>query len=207
MFTVKTSGLAAACGFSALVVSTSLAASTAAPILPTHAVFKRPSITAPAPILVHKVNNPAPSSADPLVTVEGLQHLVARRAAHPRPMGPDVECMAKVVYHEAANQALTGQLAVAQVILNRAKAGDIFPRNVCGVVNQDGQFFKTDHYQAPAGDAARWRTAVAIAAIAKEDHPSQVAPGALFYHAAYIQPAWSQKRRKIARIGDQVFYR
>jgi spore germination cell wall hydrolase CwlJ-like protein len=142
-----------------------------------------------------------------LVKPEVLQRLVSLRTAHPRPAGPAVQCMAKVVYHEAANQALAGQLAVAQVILNRADGGPTFPRSVCGVVNQRGQFFETRRFKAPSSDLARWRVAIAIAFIAQERRLAQVAPGALFYHAAYVLPAWSRKHQRIARIGDQIFYR
>ncbi len=143
-----------------------------------------------------------------LIQPEALQRLVATRLNRPaRPIGSDVECMAKVVYHEAANQALPGQLAVAQVIMNRVNGGAIFAKTVCGVVNQGGQFFRTRRFKVPAHDRARWRTAVAIAALAQEQRLSQVAPGALFYHAAYVRPAWSHQHEKIAQVGDQIFYR
>jgi spore germination cell wall hydrolase CwlJ-like protein len=43
--------------------------------------------------------------------------------------------------------------------------------------------------------------------VAQERRLAQVAPGALFYHAAYVQPTWSHRHLRIARIGDQIFYR
>jgi spore germination cell wall hydrolase CwlJ-like protein len=143
-----------------------------------------------------------------LITPAALRRLVAIRVERPaRPLGPDLECMAKVVYHEAANQALPGQLAVAQVIINRTRGGGIFPKSVCAVVNQTGQFFLTRHYRVPPADRARWRTAVAIADLARRERLAQVAPGALFYHAAFAHPAWSRRHERIAQVGDQVFYR
>ena len=49
------------------------------------------------------------------------------------------ECLARAVYFEAKGEPLRGQLAVAQVILNRTQSGR-FPSSVCGVVKQRGQF-------------------------------------------------------------------
>jgi len=51
-----------------------------------------------------------------------------------------VECMAKVVLHEAGNQPREGKVAVAQTLVNRLKAGR-FGDTICGVANQKGQFF------------------------------------------------------------------
>ena len=134
-----------------------------------------------------------------------LESLVAERSAHLAPLDADVECMAKAVYHEAANQPLAGQLAVAQLILNRIKSGR-FPKTPCAVVNQPGQFFKTANYSVAA--SKRWSVAVAISALAAEERLAQVVPGALFFHAAYAHPASiAQRRVRISQIGDQVFYR
>jgi spore germination cell wall hydrolase CwlJ-like protein len=170
-----------------------------------------PATAAGEPIVAASLSDPPfAERTQNLVTPGALQDLVAAQTAHPRPLRAEVECMAKVVYHEAANQALQGQLAVAQVILNRATGANgapTFPKSVCGVVNQQGQFFQTRRYKVPAGDGARWRTAVAIAFIAQERRLTQVAPGALFYHAAFARPAWSHQRQRIAQIGDQIFYR
>jgi hypothetical protein len=66
----------------------------------------------------------------------------------------ELECMAKVVHHEAANQSLQGQLAVAQLILNRVKS-PLFPKTICAVVNQPGQFFSTRAYAAPVRSRSR----------------------------------------------------
>lgn len=140
-----------------------------------------------------------------LVTPAGLRRLVANVAAHPAPWRPEVECIARTVYREAANQALSGQLAVAQVIVNRTRSG-AFPKNVCAVVGQPGQFS-----QAPVASSTEeskpWSAAVAIATIAEERRVAQIAPGALFFHAASMRPAWSEERERIAQIGDHIFYR
>lgn len=145
-----------------------------------------------------------PSLSDTL-SPAALKRLVALHTARPEPMRPAVECLARTVYHEAANQALWGQLAVAQVIVNRTRSG-AFPTSVCGVVGQPGQFS-----QGPVGLSATmgrpWGAAVAIATIAQAGEFRQIAPGALFFHAAWMRPSWSGTHERIAQIGDHIFYR
>jgi len=113
----------------------------------------------------------------------------------------ELDCLAKVVLHEAGNQSRTGQLAVAQVVMNRVRSPR-FPDTVCDVVMQRGQFFNVHAYN-PRHDA-RWRTAVEIArdALAGESEP--VIGRALFFHAA---SARSFNRTRVGRIGDHIFYR
>jgi spore germination cell wall hydrolase CwlJ-like protein len=165
--------------------------------------------TAPAPVTqaveTASTDTPVEPSAPPLPTASGLRRLVAMHAAHPGPLRPEVECMARTVYHEAANQTLSGQLAVAQVILNRARSG-AFPRDVCAVVDQPGQFSQAPVTGA-AASAKPWTAAVAIAIIAQERRFPQIAPGAMFFHAASMRPAWSDERERVAQIGDHIFYR
>ena len=44
-------------------------------------------------------------------------------------------CLALNVYHEAKNQSFIGQVAVAQVVMNRVK-DNRYPNNICDVVKQ-----------------------------------------------------------------------
>jgi spore germination cell wall hydrolase CwlJ-like protein len=134
-----------------------------------------------------------------------LDELVDRASAQTAPVDRELECMAKAVHHEAANQTLEGQLAVAQLILNRTHS-DVFPKTICAVVNQQGQFFSTRSYRAPVR-SPNWRTAVAVARVARQQDVAQIVPGALFYHADYVRPSWSHKRTRLAQIGAHIFYR
>ncbi len=119
------------------------------------------------------------------------------------PVDSELECMAKAIHHEAANQPLKGQLAVGQVIRNRSQSGR-FPKSFCAVVNQPGQFFSTASYAVK--DSKRWQTALAVARLAMQDSTPQVAPGALFFHANYSRPAWTH-HQMVAQIGAHLFYR
>ncbi len=164
------------------------------PAAPVTQTLPTPSMDTPVEPPVRQVTTPA-----------GLRRLVAIEAAHPGPLRPEVECMARTIYHEAANQALSGQLAVAQVILNRASSG-AYPSSVCAVVAQRGQFSQAP-VSAAAASAKPWSAAVAIAIIAEEHRFPQIAPGAMFFHAASMRPGWSDEHERVAQIGDHIFYR
>ncbi len=118
---------------------------------------------------------------------------------------PELECVAKVVHHEASNQPRLGQLAVAQIIVNRAHSGR-FPSTPCDVANQPGQFFNLTSYN-PRRDTHQWQTALEVSAQAL-DGGRDVTGGAYFYHAASQAPnRFFQSRRRVLTLGDHVFYR
>ena len=48
-------------------------------------------------------------------------------------------CLALNVYHEAKNQSFIGQVAVAQVVMNRVK-DTRYPNTVCDVVKQGATY-------------------------------------------------------------------
>ena len=132
---------------------------------------------------------------------------VAPLAAAPTAeLDPELECLVKVVHHEAGNQSRRGQLAVAQLIMNRIQSGR-FAATICGVANQPGQFFHTSSYNPPRGSAG-WASAVEVARAARDGTAEAVAPGALFFHAAYAASGnFFRSRQRIASLGGNVFYR
>ena len=142
-------------------------------------------------------------SAVPL-SAESLDALVAA-TEHREPESADLRCIATGVYFESANQHLEGQLAVANVILNRVESGR-FAATPCAVLTQRGQFsfVRRGVVPTPPNDH-RWQRAVAIARIASEDRWTDPVPGALFFHATYVSPGWNRPR--VARLGDHIFYR
>ncbi|WP_156679249.1 cell wall hydrolase [Sphingomonas profundi] len=118
----------------------------------------------------------------------------------------ELECMAKVVLHEAGNQPRAGQLAVAQLIVNRMESGR-FADTACGVVNQPGQFFQTASYN-PRRDTDAWAAAVEVSREAQARQTADVAPGAMFFRAAYAAPTgFFRTRTRVVTLGDHVFYR
>ena len=117
----------------------------------------------------------------------------------------DLRCLAGAIYYEARGEPLAGQLAVAEVILNRVDSGR-FARSVCGVVTQPAQFSFVRGGRMPAPVAnADYRTALAVAKVAMKEAWESGAARALYFHARRVSPGWS--RARVAAIGNHVFYR
>ena len=117
------------------------------------------------------------------------------------------DCLAKAIYFEARGEALEGQLAVAEVILNRAASG-LYPSTICGVVTQPAQFSFIRGGKFPSLDKSSplWHRSLAIAEIARKRLASQVAPNVLWYHASYVAPSWGRRLTRFAQIGTHIFY-
>lgn len=115
------------------------------------------------------------------------------------------ECLATAVYFESKGEPLEGQLAVAQVILNRVEAGR-FGSSICDVVTAPRQFSFVRGGQMPSPRTqASWQTARAIAVIATADAWREIVPDATHFHAVYVNPGW--RMRRVATVGRHIFYR
>lgn len=120
----------------------------------------------------------------------------------------EMECLAGAIYFEARGEPLAGQLAVGQVVVNRAESGR-FPADYCGVVYQKSQFSFVRGGAMPRIDrnSAAWQRASAIARIAHEGLWDSEAGDALFFHARYVKPSWSRTKIARATIDTHIFYR
>lgn len=117
----------------------------------------------------------------------------------------EMRCLATAVYFESKGEPLDGQLAVAQVILNRVEDGR-FGRDICSVVKAPKQFsfVRGGALPAPRG-TEQWETAKAIALIAVGGGWTEIVPDATHFHATRVNPGW--KMRRVATVGQHVFYR
>lgn len=123
------------------------------------------------------------------------------------PGSRELECLAVGIYFESKSEPLAGQLAVGQVIANRANSKGRFPGSYCGVLFQRGQFsfIRGRSWPAVKRSSRQWQNAVAIAKIVDQDLHESPVGNALFFHARYVSPRWRLKR--VASIGNHVFYR
>jgi spore germination cell wall hydrolase CwlJ-like protein len=136
-----------------------------------------------------------------------LRSLVAevRHHAEAAPMDAEMECLARSVYWEAKGEPLEGQLAVAEVILNRVERGR-FGADVCAVVKAPRQFSFVKGGTIPAPVNARaWSEARAIAWIALAEAWQPIVGEATHFHARYVNPGW--RMQKVAAVGNHIFYR
>ena len=123
------------------------------------------------------------------------------------PGGRELECLATGIYFESKGEPLAGQLAVGQVIANRASSGR-FPSSYCGVLFQRSQFSFIRGKSLPSAPRAsrQWQNAVAIAKIVNRGLKHSSVGKALFFHARYVSPGWRRLKR-VASIGNHIFYR
>ena len=150
---------------------------------------------------------PAENSTDSTSSASSLRELVSTIPTAGQ-LSDELHCLAGAVYFEARGEPLEGQLAVAQVIVNRAEDRR-FPSSYCGVVYQRSQFSFVKGGRMPkvrTGSAA-WKRAEAIARIAHRGLWDSKAGDALFFHANYVRPRWSHRKVALATIDTHVFYR
>ena len=140
-----------------------------------------------------------------ILKANSLSELVRAHGA-PDELNSEERCLAGAVYFESKGESLEGQLAVARVVMARAKSGR-FPTSLCGVVYQKSQFsFVRGGKMPPINTGSlHWRNAVAITRIALDGSWKSPVEGALFFHARYVSPGWRLKR--IGSIDNHIFYR
>ena len=135
-------------------------------------------------------------------------------------------CLALNTYHEAKNQSLVGQIATAQVVMNRV-ADDRYPNTICEVVKQGptrpswedpAKEYPIKHRcqfswycdgkpDVPKNEKA-WRKAQDVAFLVLYNKINlDVTEGATHYHATYVRPAWARTKTRTTRIEKHIFYR
>lgn len=123
-------------------------------------------------------------------------------------------CLATAIYFEARSEPIKGQLAVAQVIMNRVRS-KYYADTVCGVVYEGAhrrnscQFsFACDGLADKPRDKKRWAIAMRLS--------NDVTAGKVWlsdigyashYHANYVSPKWRRYMTRIKQIGAHIFYR
>ena len=145
------------------------------------------------------ISREAIASASLVAVHEGAE---AAGLASGLPTVPDAEtlCLAKVVLRESGGQPLDGQIAVAQVVINRTQSAR-FPSTICGVAEQPGQFFNVDAFDF-TGDR-RWSTALRVAEEVRAGAHDPVVGDALYFHSAKARSGYCPHR--VSQLGGQVF--
>ena len=155
----------------------------------------REEVTQPLP-----TESTSPSAASLSQLVEAMPHGAG--------LSREMECLAGAIYFESRGEPLAGQLAVGQVVVNRAESGR-FPGDYCGVVYQKSQFSFVRGGTMPRIDrgSLAWKRASAIARIAHEGLWNSEAGDSLYFHAKYVKPSWSRTKIARATIDTHIFYR
>ena len=210
--------------FAVMIAGMALAAGSVAPAkVASHAVQPIASVTSndvppvvpallqPGEPLVAEPVVPAPEPAPaPSVPLANRSESLAEKVASLRSADAgsrELECLAAGIYFESKSESLAGQLAVGEVIANRAESRGRFPSTYCGVLFQRGQFsfVRSGGWPAVNQNGQQWKTAVALARIIDQDLHEGPAKSALFFHARRVSPGW--RLTKVAAVGNHVFYR
>lgn len=124
-----------------------------------------------------------------------------------------LDCLAKAVYYEARSEDSVGQMAVAEVVMNRVR-DPRFPKSICEVVYQ-GQYRSTGcQFTFTCDGAARhkpyggaWDRAKDVALHVMLGLNTPVTNNATHYHTDYVNPYWAPGLVETAEIGTHIFYR
>lgn len=123
-----------------------------------------------------------------------------------------IECLAKNIYYESGAESLEGKKAVAQVTLNRANHPS-YPKSVCGVVYQRTtktcQFsWVCDPQKSIKWASANWRQSLMVAEmfLTEEYYYDRIGGDALFFHTKQLPFTWDRKYKRVATIGNHIFY-
>lgn len=124
------------------------------------------------------------------------------------------KCLAEAVYFEARGEAVRGQIAVAQVVMNRVFSG-FYPTTVCGVVYQNKyhhmacQFtFACDNVADVVREPDMWDRAKKIAkAMLDGQLWLPEVDKSTHYHAYWVHPSWVSEMKKMYKFGVHTFYR
>jgi len=125
-------------------------------------------------------------------------------------------CLALTIYYEARNEPINGQIAVAQVVINRIH-DPRYPSTVCDVVQQGPVTWKgpvigecqfdwwCDGKSDIPKDRRSMRRAKVIAEMVLAGKLKDRVNGATHFHSTKVSPEW--KLKFIARIGNHVLYK
>ena len=135
-------------------------------------------------------------------------------------------CLALNTYHEAKNQSMIGQIATAQVVMNRVEDSR-YPNTVCEVVKQGPTrtSWKDPSKRIPVKHRCQfswycdgksdipknrkaWKKAQDYAYLVLNNRIRiDVTEGATHYHATYVKPSWAKTKTRTTRIETHIFYR
>jgi spore germination cell wall hydrolase CwlJ-like protein len=115
----------------------------------------------------------------------------------------DVVCLAENIYHEARGEPFHGQLAVAQVTINRFQTGK-HGKTICATVHERKQFSWTIT-KPKIRDKKRWQNSVTVAQFMLSGSTLVNFP-AQYYHNQTVSPVWGRNKSVLKIIGNHIFY-
>lgn len=130
------------------------------------------------------------------------------------------QCMKANLFFEARGESELGMKAVAAVTYNRAKHKN-YPDEVCDVVFQPKQFswthqidygtiiavMKGDASSFSQRDQRKLKIAEKIAKLSRKELQKALPYATIFYHSKKVKPFWAGSKKRVAVLGNHVFYK
>lgn len=129
----------------------------------------------------------------------------------------DAKTLALCIYGEARGEGIEGMLAVASVVLNRAKMSKKAIKSICLQPKQFSCFNPGDpNREVLERLALGWDKYIETNKYLRQSY--WIAKGmierwlipnvdnATHYHHVAIKPSWADKLEKVARVGNHMFY-
>ncbi|MFQ5563844.1 MAG: cell wall hydrolase [Parvularculaceae bacterium] len=145
--------------------------------------------------------------------VDGLVDFDFTRLTVARLDGEERKCLTEAMYFEARSEPRVGQLAVADVVLNRV-ASPVYPNSICEVVYQGAerrtgcQFsFTCDGSLKGRVSKRKWKEIDDLSVAVLSGVRAPVSRNATHYHATYVSPPWAETLTPTATVGSHKFYR
>ena len=145
--------------------------------------------------------------------LRGLVGFTLENLGNGRNEQDEIDCLAEAVYYEARSESANGQMAVAEVVMNRVR-DPRFPKTVCAVVYQGHyrdtgcQFtFTCDGSLRVKPRGPAWDRAKAVAMNVMLGLSTPITKNATHYHTDYVNPYWKAGLVETKVIGTHIFYR
>jgi len=117
----------------------------------------------------------------------------------------DVECLALNIYMEARGEPWQGQIAVAQVTLNRLHAKK-YGNSICQIVYAKSQFSWTEGYTSGNKNYKQWKNSLAISRAVLSGELRLPNFNAKYFHNKTVKPKWAKNKILVATIANHRFY-
>jgi len=134
-------------------------------------------------------------------------------------MALELNCLATNIYFEGRGETLAGQIAIAEVTLNRVESKR-FPDTICGVVYQAETYesgfpirhrcqfsWYCDGLKEIITDEDAWQKAYNTAFMITQIKRPELTQGSLYYHSIRVSPEWRKEKEYVITVGEHIFYR
>lgn len=151
------------------------------------------------------------------INYEIQHHLLTKNVLAQAKNFKQIDCLARNIYYEARGESFEGQMAVAQVTLNRVNSNQ-FPNSICAVVEEKtiarGYTVCQFSWVCEPWNNQRLKLSkdnisyrIAELAILGQYSLPWITEDTFWFHATHVKPKWRHIHDKVARVDNHIFYK